>query len=206
MEETIDRLLQCCDCGSTFLFTADEQHFYRERGFSDPRRCRHCRKDRRSHREDLDGAVYRAPDSEIPIPPRARHEPRSHSRAEAQPVARARIAPAWQPPRSVELTGPPPGGQPAPEKPHGTLGLDQRSKTPRVISTDQLREWRRDRPLFEATCSRCKRTTLVPFRPAVGRPVLCRECYRVGPELELPLAATRTPAAERDEGTPESVE
>lgn len=120
--------------------------------------------------------------------------------------SRARIAPAWQPPRSVELTGPPPGGQPAPEKPHGTLGLDQRSKTPRVISTDQLREWRRDRPLFEATCSRCKRTTLVPFRPAVGRPVLCRECYRVGPELELPLAATRTPAAERDEGTPESVE
>ncbi len=30
----------------------------------------------------------------------------------------------------------------------------------------------------EATCSQCGRPTTVPFRPAEGRPVYCRTCYR----------------------------
>lgn len=28
-----------------------------------------------------------------------------------------------------------------------------------------------------ATCSACGRSTTVPFKPALGRPVFCRECY-----------------------------
>lgn len=30
----------------------------------------------------------------------------------------------------------------------------------------------------EATCSQCGRPTTVPFRPASGRPVFCRQCYQ----------------------------
>lgn len=29
----------------------------------------------------------------------------------------------------------------------------------------------------EVTCSQCGRPTTVPFRPASGRPVFCRQCY-----------------------------
>ncbi len=34
------------------------------------------------------------------------------------------------------------------------------------------------RPTFDATCASCGQPTQVPFRPAPGRPVYCRNCYR----------------------------
>jgi len=45
-----DRKLECVDCGNTFIFTAGEQEFYQERGFSEPRRCPSCRAARKSGR------------------------------------------------------------------------------------------------------------------------------------------------------------
>src|ERR1700679_3108941 len=38
-----DLLLQCSDCGQEFVFTAGEQQFFQERGYSSPRRCKPCR-------------------------------------------------------------------------------------------------------------------------------------------------------------------
>ncbi len=38
-----DLLLTCSDCGQEFVFTAGEQQFYQERGYSAPRRCKPCR-------------------------------------------------------------------------------------------------------------------------------------------------------------------
>ena len=32
----VDRTLTCADCGQEFVFTASEQQFYTDRGFSDP--------------------------------------------------------------------------------------------------------------------------------------------------------------------------
>jgi CxxC-x17-CxxC domain-containing protein len=40
---TADKALACADCSSEFVFTASEQEFYAERGFSEPRRCPSCR-------------------------------------------------------------------------------------------------------------------------------------------------------------------
>ena len=45
-----DRNLTCADCGQEFVFTANEQDFYTERGFSDPRRCPACRQARKAQR------------------------------------------------------------------------------------------------------------------------------------------------------------
>ena len=45
---TEDKILTCADCGQEFTFTASEQQFYADRGFSDPRRCRNCRAARKS--------------------------------------------------------------------------------------------------------------------------------------------------------------
>ncbi len=40
---TTDNLLTCSDCGQEFVFTAGEQQFFQERGYSQPRRCKPCR-------------------------------------------------------------------------------------------------------------------------------------------------------------------
>ena len=45
-----DRTLTCRDCGQAFTFTAGEQAFYAERGFSEPQRCPSCRSARKAQR------------------------------------------------------------------------------------------------------------------------------------------------------------
>src|SRR3712207_8878991 len=46
----MDRTLTCRDCGQQFTFTAGEQAFYQERGFSEPQRCPSCRAARKAQR------------------------------------------------------------------------------------------------------------------------------------------------------------
>ena len=39
-----DRTLKCIDCGKEFVFTADEQLFFKLKGFTnDPKRCKDCK-------------------------------------------------------------------------------------------------------------------------------------------------------------------
>jgi CxxC-x17-CxxC domain-containing protein len=47
---TADRTLTCADCGQEFVFSASEQQFYADRGFTDPRRCPNCRRARKAAR------------------------------------------------------------------------------------------------------------------------------------------------------------
>jgi CxxC-x17-CxxC domain-containing protein len=46
----MDRTITCRDCGQPFVFTAGEQAFYQERGFSEPQRCPACRAERKAQR------------------------------------------------------------------------------------------------------------------------------------------------------------
>ena len=47
-----DKTLVCKDCGQEFTFTAGEQEFYAEKGFTnEPQRCRSCRNARKGQRE-----------------------------------------------------------------------------------------------------------------------------------------------------------
>jgi hypothetical protein len=53
-----DQTLTCADCGREFTFSASEQEFFRERGFTPPKRCKECRqanKDRRAGSGDQRG-------------------------------------------------------------------------------------------------------------------------------------------------------
>ena len=45
-----DRTITCRDCGQEFTFTAGEQAFYQERGYSEPQRCPDCRAQRKAQR------------------------------------------------------------------------------------------------------------------------------------------------------------
>ena len=47
----VDKTLTCADCSQPFTFTADEQAFHQEKGFTnEPRRCPSCRAARRAER------------------------------------------------------------------------------------------------------------------------------------------------------------
>jgi CxxC-x17-CxxC domain-containing protein len=50
-----DKTLTCADCGQQFVFTASEQDFYGQRGFTEPRRCASCRASRKAARGDAGG-------------------------------------------------------------------------------------------------------------------------------------------------------
>ncbi len=44
-----DKTLICKDCGQEFIFSANEQEFYAEKGFSnEPQRCKACRNARKN--------------------------------------------------------------------------------------------------------------------------------------------------------------
>ena len=46
-----DRTLSCVDCGQPFIFSADDQSFHAEKGFTnEPKRCPACRQSRRAER------------------------------------------------------------------------------------------------------------------------------------------------------------
>ena len=48
-----DRNLTCKDCGAEFVFTAGEQEFYAEKGFTnEPQRCPECRSARKNARRN----------------------------------------------------------------------------------------------------------------------------------------------------------
>ncbi|MFZ1013897.1 MAG: zinc-ribbon domain containing protein [Terracidiphilus sp.] len=43
----VDKELQCVDCGAVFVFSAGEQKFYEERGFTNvPKHCKQCKAQR----------------------------------------------------------------------------------------------------------------------------------------------------------------
>jgi CxxC-x17-CxxC domain-containing protein len=48
--EVSDKTITCRDCGEAFNFTAGEQAFYQERGYSEPQRCPNCRAERKAQR------------------------------------------------------------------------------------------------------------------------------------------------------------
>ncbi len=46
-----DRSLTCADCGTSFTFSAEDQAFHQEKGFTnEPRRCQSCRAAKRAER------------------------------------------------------------------------------------------------------------------------------------------------------------
>ena len=50
-----DKTIECADCAQQFTHSAQDQQFYAERQFSEPRRCPTCRAIRKSQRGDSAG-------------------------------------------------------------------------------------------------------------------------------------------------------
>ena len=51
-----DKTLTCADCGTPFTFSAEDQAFHQEKGFTnEPRRCQSCRATKRAERNSGGG-------------------------------------------------------------------------------------------------------------------------------------------------------
>ena len=54
-----DRDLTCMECNQTFVFTADDQQYHADKGYTnEPKRCPACRQARRSSRGDDGGGGF----------------------------------------------------------------------------------------------------------------------------------------------------
>ncbi len=50
------KTLTCCDCGSSFTFSVEDQEFFASKGFSnEPKRCTSCRSARKAERGNSGG-------------------------------------------------------------------------------------------------------------------------------------------------------
>ena len=50
-----DLTIVCRDCGRSFIFRADEQNFFAEKGYDEPTRCKDCRAERKNSRSQPSG-------------------------------------------------------------------------------------------------------------------------------------------------------
>ena len=54
MTEYKDKTIKCVDCGTEFVFTARDQEFYQEKGFTnEPKRCKACRDKRKAEKNNF---------------------------------------------------------------------------------------------------------------------------------------------------------
>lgn len=53
-----NKILVCVDCGDEFEFTAKDQQFFEEKGFSAPKRCKSCRAKKKAQRAAQEGGGY----------------------------------------------------------------------------------------------------------------------------------------------------
>lgn len=62
-----DREVACLDCGVAFVFSAEDQEFFAQKGYSEPKRCPSCRAARKANssrgggRPQRSGGGYGAP-------------------------------------------------------------------------------------------------------------------------------------------------
>jgi len=77
-----DKSITCAECGATFVYTQDEQDFYKTKGYTnEPKRCPTCRQARKA---STGGGMNRGPrqmcpakcaqcgkDTEVPFEPRS---------------------------------------------------------------------------------------------------------------------------------------
>ena len=145
-----DRSLACVDCGQEFSFTAGEQEFYAQRGFTEsPKRCPSCRqirKAQRSRSSSYDGGGAGGGDSDGGGS-YATNDYGGYSASGGY--------------SSGGGGGGGGGGAGGYSSGGGGGGYSER----------------RPREMFEAVCANCGRTASVPFRPSGSKPVYCSDCF-----------------------------
>jgi CxxC-x17-CxxC domain-containing protein len=142
-----DRSIACVDCGQEFTFTAGEQEFYAQRGFTEsPKRCPSCRQIRKAQRSrpsSYDGGSSR------------------DSYSGGYGGNGGNSGNGGYRDTSYASGGYSSGGGYSASGGYSTGGYTER----------------RPREMFEAVCANCGKTASVPFRPSGSKPVYCSDCF-----------------------------
>jgi CxxC-x17-CxxC domain-containing protein len=200
-----DKTLTCVQCSKEFVFSAGEQAFYAEKGFtSPPKRCRACRKLRREGRSNdpTSYGEYRSPSFERSAP-------------DHQKIRGRQRRGGWGH-RGGGRGGDRKGQQRGPYRSPAFRNLDKRNfddeyRSPGFRQRDKLdpndeyrspgfheyenvvpeeeyrapgyrdhREgWRDEKPLFSIICSACGKEAMVPFLPEEKDNPVCTDCFKL---------------------------
>jgi len=57
-----DEKIKCIDCSQEFLFTVNDQQFFKDKGFTAPKRCKACRQ---AKKEERAGNPNNAPAAQV---------------------------------------------------------------------------------------------------------------------------------------------
>jgi len=147
-----DKTLECVDCGSEFVFTAGEQEFYSQKGFTnEPRRCPTCRQSKKSQRNEGGSRSSFGGGGRESSYGGGRDSSYGGGRDSSYGSSRDSYGSS-----SRSSFG---GGNSRGFGGGGGGGGGQRE-------------------MFEAVCAECGKPTTVPFKPTQGRPVFCRDCFQ----------------------------
>jgi CxxC-x17-CxxC domain-containing protein len=153
-----DKVLTCSDCSQEFTFTASEQEFYADRGFSEPRRCSSCRAQRKAQRNSGSGAGSSSGGG------RGGYSGGGDSYSGGGGgYSGGGYSGGGYSGGGGGYSG---GGYSGGGGGGGYSGGGSRSYNDRP-----------PREMFDATCSECGRIAKVPFRPTSGKPVYCTDCF-----------------------------
>lgn len=158
-----DKTLVCRDCGNSFTFTAGEQEFYEQKGFTnEPQRCRDCRQARKQR-------------SGASSPDRSNTGSNYRNEEYGGGNVYGGMRSSTDNGRSDQYGG----------------GYERGNTYSRSTERDGMRGntdygntrygnegyARGERVQHETVCAQCGRPTTVPFVPRAGRPVYCQECF-----------------------------
>jgi CxxC-x17-CxxC domain-containing protein len=205
-----DKKQNCVQCGKPFVFSAGEQQFFDQKGFSSPpRRCPDCRKLRRGQGRRQDQGEYRSPAFEGSAPDHQKIRGRRGGGRPAGPGQGDYRAPGFKEHEHVK-----------PEEEYRSPGFkeyegirpDQEYRAPgfkeyegvkpedeyRAPGFIELKErYVQERPMFSAECTACGVKTMVPFLPEEREEIFCADCL-----AKRRAEAKAAAAAEPGPGTP----
>ena len=156
-----DRVLSCSDCSQEFTFTASEQEFYADRGFSEPRRCASCRANRKAQRNSGGDSAGAGGGS------RGGYSSGSGGYSSGSGGSGGYSSGGG----GGYSSG---GGGGGYSSGGGGYGGGSRSSGGGGGGSYGDRP---QREMFDATCSECGKIAKVPFRPTSGKPVYCTDCF-----------------------------
>ena len=154
-----DRNIECIDCHASFVFTAGEQEFYERKGFKEvPKRCKDCRDKRKAKRDSGGGGGERG-------------------------YGGGGGGGGYGNDRGYGGGGGGGGYSTGNDRGYGGGGggggygddIGNRAGGPSRGGGGGGGGGQRE--FFDAVCGACGAPARVPFRPAAGRPVYCRDCY-----------------------------
>ena len=167
--------IACSDCGVSFLFSGAEAAFYAEKQLAPPKRCKACRAARKQRNGGASPSFGNGPGGGFGGSERA---PRgTGNRDEYRSPMQVDSPAPWGDSVYRTRTPRPPfrGGRPEGEYRAPSFPSEGR---PRFGGANRDERPAQQREGFPIVCKSCGANSTVPFRPAEGRDVFCRDCYR----------------------------